>query len=228
MDDAGVKISLDECRRLAHKLPWDGDIKSIANQAGGISRELVKYLLKNHIRDLLDYWRMAREAGIDLSLPEALMPPDLTRAHDALVEMRNEFNRLSERGKAERLQGQLDLRLEKLEKNYCFCANGPILRPARQLTELIDEGNTLSHCVGSYMKSYAEGDTDICFLRRAESPDTPWRTIELRPDTREVLQDRGYKNDRDAGKSTMTPELRAELDAFWAKFYGAKRLKAAV
>ena len=56
-------------------------------------------------------------------------------------------------------------------------------RPARKLIELIDEGNALNHCVGSYVDSYANGRTDILFLRRAEEPDKPWRTIEFSPTT---------------------------------------------
>ena len=225
-DAAGVKISLEEAQRLAGKVFYTG-FRELTRLYGGVDRALIRYALKNDVRDLKDYWRMAREAGIDLSLPDARLPPDLTRAHDALVDQRRAFDQLSRIGRCEALQDRLDARLEKLERAYAFEFNGLILQPVQRLAQLIDEGNALHHCVSSYCQRYADGGTDICTLRRADAPDVPWRTIELSPKTHMVIQDRGFKNDRDAAfNSTMMPELKAELDAFWDAFYKNRGIEA--
>lgn len=218
--DAGTaKANLKEAQAMARRIGAADDLKRIIARYGQADRRLVRYLLKNNWRDLMDYWRLANGAGIDLSLPGAMLPPNLSRAHDALVDAERDFNRLSMAGKCEALQEKLDKLLPALEKKYCFEHAGLILCPARKLIELVDEGNALHHCVGGYYRNYAEGKTVICFLRHADVPDEPWRTIEIHPASGAVIQDRGYRNDRDAaGKSTMTPELQAQLDDFWTAF----------
>lgn len=151
-------------------------------------------------------------------------------AHDRVVQLRNETRFMRERERNEKrcdgLQGKLDKRLPELEKKYCFEYDGLVLRPAKKLIELIDEGNALGHCVGHYVDSYADGRTDILFLRQKNEPDKPWRTVEFSPTTGRMIQDRGYKNDRMArpgDKCGMTPELRERLDAFWAAYHESRK-----
>lgn len=224
LDGAGVKVKLEEAIRLSQRLQYYRWKEDVLARYGQIDRALVKYLLKNEIGTLMDYWREAGQAGIDMTLPEAKLPPNLQEAHDRAVEMNRAYRRMNAQEKANAKQETLEKRLAKLEKRYCFEFDGLILRPARKLIELVDEGNALSHCVGGYTESYALGRTDICFLRKADAPDTPWRTIEFDPRTGRLIQDRGYKNDwalGPNGEKRMTDELRARLKAFWAAFYAA-------
>ena len=220
-DAQGVRIKLAEAERLSKKIPHHRRDRLM----DGVTREAVRYMLReeNDLIELLDYWEMARNAEMDLRDPEVKYPRRLTEAHDRLadaLEAERERNRYAIYApRAEKNQRKLDERMQALERKYCFSANGLVLRPARTLMELINESNALSHCVASYIEGYAEGRTDICFLRRAEEPDRPWRTIEISPRTGEVIQDRGKRNDRDrAGRSTMTEDLRFALDAFWEAF----------
>ena len=230
-DKNGVKITLEEARSLMSG-DWYfggyGSMQKLLEVYGPLDRTLIRFMKKNgsEMRRILhDYLYAAREAGINLDDPEVRIPQNLLEAHDRAVQMRNELRYRDKREREEKrcggMQSKLDKRLPDLERKYCFEHDGLILRPARQLIELIDEGNALSHCVGSYIDGYAEGRTDILFLRKAEEPDKPWRTIEFSPTTGRMIQDRGYKNDRMArpgDKCEMTPELRARLDAFWAAF----------
>lgn len=238
-DKNGVKLKLDEARQIMQgcynsTYAW---LCGLLELYGKLDRPLIRFLKRYGAnaemrRYLIDYLSTAREAGIDLSAPEARLPIDLMEAHDRAVQLRNEQRYMKERERHEKrcggLQGKLDKRLPELEKKYCFKFDGLILRPARKLIELIDEGNVLSHCVGGYIDGYASGRTDILFLRQEEEPDKPWRTIEFSPTTGRMIQDRGYKNDRATGnhdKGVMTPELRARLDAFWAAFEDNRREK---
>ena len=45
-------------------------------------------------------------------------------------------------------------------------------------SELIDEGISLHHCVGSYVDKVNSGKTSILFLRRADAPSESLITIE--------------------------------------------------
>lgn len=58
--------------------------------------------------------------------------------------------------------------------------------------DLISEGNTLHHCVGSYVDAVIQDETSILFLRKKEEPDKPFFTIEVR--NGELLQAKGQQN----------------------------------
>lgn len=231
-DGTGVKLALDEAIQIMRSYRYDSwhGLNELLNLYGPLDRTLIRFLKRcrgsgDMQRTLYDYLAAAREIGMDLSSPEARIPRNLMEAHDRAVQLRNETRFMRERERNEKrcdgLQGKLDKRLPELEKKYYFEYDGLVLRPARKLIELIDEGNALGHCVGNYVDSYADGRTDILFLRQKDEPDKPWRTVEFRPTTGRMVQDRGYKNDRALGNrdnGVMTPELRARLDAFWAAF----------
>lgn len=234
-DAAGANIKLSEALDI-DKLLASQWMRGELLKGRLLTRPLIRYILRlknipGGAVTLRDYWDAAVQIGLDLTDPETYLPADLPTAHDRAVQIRNdrrleEQNRRYEKNMESR-QAQIEKRLEKLEKKYCFQHAGLILRPARSGVELINEGNALHHCVGGYIERYAAGKTDICFLRRADAPDTPWRTIEIQPDTGEVIQDRGDHNDFAQGKSTMTPELRAELNAFWKAFHSRGALQKA-
>ena len=244
-DAGGAKLKLSEAEKLSALLSSQWMRKELI-YGRKLDRTLVRYLLRMNpqdIHELRDYWDMAVRHNLDLSNPENYLPRDLHQAHDRLLQIerdevqrrQNEYNR--ERNKrrrqaAESMQERLEKRMKKLESKYCFEACGLILRPAHSGIELIEEGNALNHCVGNYIESYASGRTDICFLRKADEPDRPWRTIEIDPDTGRVIQDRGYGNDRNcAGNhtySTLTGDLKKLLEDFWAEYHKAKALPVAV
>lgn len=241
-DAGGAKLKLSEAQKISETL-CDTWLRKELLHGRKLDRTLARYILRltpQDARDLRDYWNMARRMGVDLTNPEAYLPRDLKQEHDRLL--RIELDRqATEHARAQRarmekdrqralsVQEKLDKRLKMLERKYCFEAEGLILRPATSGIELINEGMALNHCVGGYVESYAEGRCDICFLREASEPDKPWRTIEFNPRTGRIFQDRGFHNDRDMhGRSTMTDQLRARLDAFWAAFEQSRQVEAAV
>lgn len=232
-DAAGAKIKLSEAVEI-DKILSSQWVRGELLKGRKLDRPLIRYIIKlkgvpGGTVTLRDYWDAAYQIGLDLTDPETYLPRDLHTAHDRAVQIRNdrqteERNRLQAKNAAGK-QALIDKRLPDLEKKYCFEYDGLMLRPAYSGVELINEGNALHHCVGGYIDRYADGRTDICFLRRTDAPDKPWRTIEINPKTGAIMQDRGDRNDFEHGRSTMTPELRAELDAFWAAFKAAGKQK---
>lgn len=135
---------------------------------------------------LLDYWRMAQALGRNLDDPAVRFPKDLLSAHDRASEL------MAQR-EMDAMADQFRLRRRLLRK-YSFRADGLLIRPAASQRELTAEGDALHHCVGTYGKKYASGDTAIFFIRRANHPGTPYFTLELDEKELKVRQNRGMRN----------------------------------
>ncbi|ERL20418.1 PcfJ-like protein [Streptococcus pyogenes GA06023] len=100
-------------------------------------------------------------------------------------------------------------RLKSLSKyeqtigDYCFRA--PV-----DSGELIREGKTLSHCVGSarYTQAHASGKTTIIFIRRKSDSDKPFYTMEYKAG--HIVQVRGKHN------QSATEEVQKVVDQWLA------------
>lgn len=158
------------------------------------------------VQTLIDYWDMAQRLGWDLTNERVRFPADLFAAHD-------EASILAARLKEKGLASKFRIRRMVLRR-YTFSADGLLIRPAGSQKELTDEGNALHHCVSTYGKSHAEGNTAIFFIRRKDRPRESWYTLELDEKKLEVKQDRGkYNRDR-------TPEVRA-FEELWLRWLRA-------
>lgn len=62
----------------------------------------------------------------------------------------------------------------------------------KKAQELVQEGNALNHCVGSYVDSVLKGSTSVLFLRDKENLTTPLYTMEIRNER--ITQLRGKFN----------------------------------
>lgn len=80
---------------------------------------------------------------------------------------------------------------EESQKFYYANKGYKIIVPSEP-SDLVKEGNVLSHCVGSYIKNVIKKTTTILFLRKADDIDKPLVTIEVRGD--KISQARGKMN----------------------------------
>lgn len=144
---------------------------------------------------LWDYWNMAETLGRDLSNPSVKYPADLIAAHDWASE-------LMKQKEADGMAELFRIRRRVLKK-YAFAAHGLLIRPAASQRELTAEGDALHHCVGTYGKSHAKGETAIFFIRRVDRPKESYYTLELDEKTLTVRQNRGKNN------CARTPEVEA-------------------
>jgi hypothetical protein len=147
------------------------------------------------VHTLLDYWSMSEQLGRDLTDPSVRYPIDLIRAHDAVTGL------ILQR-EQDAMANSFRLRRKQLRK-YAFAADGLLIRPAASQRELTEEGDALHHCVSSYGKRHAAGETAIFFIRRASKPGTPYYTLELDERALKVRQNRGSYN------RARTPEVQA-------------------
>ena len=161
------------------------------------------------LRYYFDYWTMLTNALEDTGAepgPDERYPRDLRAAHDRLAAVQKEkgiagFGAILKRwGALEWTDGE-------------FCARLP-----RSESELISEGHTLHHCVGSYGKSHVEGRI-IIFIRHRRRPERSWYTLneDLTGKAPKRIQIHGYKNENLAGKHLVIPQVVWDFVERWER-----------
>jgi len=181
----------------------------LPDAAGGKSMQLLRGRLtvmrclryldrqKRETITLLDYWNMARRAGLNLRDEHVQLPKSLKREHDRLVEAERIARNEEEKRKK---QAEIDKRRPAFEKTvapleaWAWEDGGIRIRPVHTEEELIDEGSALCHCVGTYGETVARGDSCIFFIRRADAPDKPWYTLQVELKTLKEIQNHGMRN----------------------------------
>lgn len=140
----------------------------------------------NVINYYYDYVRMSNE----ISVPYTKYPKNLVKVHDVRAK---DFNALLNNKKDEKFievyKEYNYLNKENIVDNYVFIA-------PKVINDLIFEGQKLNHCVSSYASLILNKESIIFFMRRKESQNKPLVTIEIKLDTKEVVQARGSYNRR--------------------------------
>lgn len=136
-------------------------------------------------RDWNDYVGMMEKMKMDTGNELLLKPKDLTLAHNELVariSMKDIRKEITEKERKYRAAQELmeSGRLRKYEYSdgkYCIVAPTGI-------GDIYGEGLTLRHCIHTceiYFQRMDIRETFLLFLRRKESPDRPWYTLEVEP-----------------------------------------------
>lgn len=124
---------------------------------------------------------------------------DLVNLHDRLNEIYNiqieEQQARWDEEKRRKLEAAKEL-FKKLQKDRREKFNAEstnyIIRVPEELDEITQEGINLHHCVGGYVDSHAHGNTNIIFLRKKDTPDESFYTIEVKND--QIVQIHGSHN----------------------------------
>ena len=96
-------------------------------------------------------------------------------------------------------------RYKKLIK-YNFEYNGMEIRPVKDIVELIAEGKELGHCVGSYAKRCAKGETNIFVIRKQDNLEKSFFTVEIKKE--QIIQIHGK------GNCNATEEVKDLIEKF--------------
>lgn len=126
---------------------------------------------------LLDLWRCRKELAGERELTwEELWPRELRRAHDEAAEM---LAALNEREAREEYRDGFRRVLERL-KQVEWTDGELCVRLPRDNGELVREGQVLRHCVGTYGKTHAKGESVILFIRHYRRPERSYYTLNIR------------------------------------------------
>lgn len=176
------------------------------HDAGVKYRQILKYG-KNHQRVILwkDYLDNCKR------LPEGteeLMPAHLEEAHDRTLEKVAFY--------ANKEETEQIAKMAKTLSPLLMSTDSLIMLAPKSGEEIIAEGRILQHCVGGYVRRHARGDTIILFIRHKDKPKIPFFTIEVNPETLEIMQCHGYKNERESNHK-KPPEI-VEFEQQYAEF----------
>lgn len=201
-----------------------GSFDACAETAGS-PKKLLKYLLRQNIEninDFKDYLDQCRRLNYDLSDSAVIFPRDFAAKHDELTAIELMLEQENKDKVRRSLIKEFKARMKEREK-LCFSYGGLMLRQPGSMKEIATEGAKLSHCVAGYADRHASGVLTIMFLRRSDSPDTPYYTMEVSNDL-EIVQCRGYKNNREERGGEPKPEEIKEFEKAYQKYLD--RLKA--
>lgn len=137
-----------------------------------------------------DYLRMAEDLGYDLSEPTVAAPKDLQDRHDAAAAIiRHNADDIARK--------KYEKRRKKLEKLFGFALGGLRVVVPGSAQEIVDEGQTLHHCVGGYAGRHVSGSTTILFIRHERRPERSFLTVEMYEDRGrwKIRQIHGYRNE---------------------------------
>lgn len=139
-------------------------------------------------RDWMDYINDCKTLEADIADEKNLFPPCLAKAHGRVRE------RIKRKANAE-FNKKIEQQAKKLNR-LRFAADGFLIKPIENIEELIHEGDSLHHCVGSYAQEYANGKSLIFAVRQEAAPSEPFYTVELSIERRKktLIQIRGDKN----------------------------------
>ena len=208
-----IKISQEALQYLNDKNMSLGECEDILKELKSVNR-MVNYMKKQKIppkklaTTWTDYLTMAKAEGYDTEDDIVRLPKDLKARHDELVELRNQrANKEWLKGYA-KLDQQIKERLPEAQK-YFWEDKTYMIIPAGNCEELMLEGQTLHHCVGSsdqYMKKMAAGETWILFLRKKEDLEKAYYTVEINMKNDQIIQ---YYSafDRQPDKETISKAL---------------------
>ncbi|WP_291236782.1 PcfJ domain-containing protein [Frisingicoccus sp.] len=130
-----------------------------------------------------DYYSMAATEKMDVSNEQIYKPKDLRKAHADVIAMREMAGMDKLAGEKKKKWPKVDKVCRTLQKyeykgdKYCIVAPKGIL-------DIVKEGTILKHCIHTcdfYYDRMEQQESYILFLRRAETPDTPYYTLEVEP-----------------------------------------------
>lgn len=175
---------------------------------------------RNMANDWLEYIGWCRELKYDLDNMFIYMPKNFKKVHDRTAKEYQDLQdkkataekRRRERAAKKKMEQSREALAEILKANggitnaFALKGKGLILVVPKSAEDIRAEGDALHHCVGGYVERVAKGETEIFFIRKEDSPEKPYYTMEWK-DNR-VAQCRGLHN------CAMTPEVKAFADAF--------------
>ena len=148
---------------------------------------------QNNVHEYLDYLEATRFLKLPLHDKKVLYPSDLLKEHDKLIEQ----VQIVENAEHDKL---IQKRLEDLNKNI-YKNNKYIVFPAPSAEALLKESEEQHNCVfKSYLKKYCNSLTDIYFLRKVDSPNKSFVTVEV--NNNRVVQAKAKYNE-DVSKETQ-------------------------
>lgn len=178
-----------------------GETGNLEKKTGLEAWKIAEYLVKNNfkIHEYCDYIEQCRKLGYSTALKSVNRPKNLNELHHKYT---NLIQIIIDKEKSRKIKEASEKR-KYLEFQY----KNLIAVLPRSADEIISEGKTLDHCVGSYVQRHAENSLSILFLRTTEKPDVPYYTLEVSTDGK-IVQCKGFRNNQtDRGGTAKSQDI---------------------
>ncbi len=153
----------------------------------------------NIFHDWMDYIRNAKLLGYDMKNEFVLFPRDLKRAHDNGAAMvKQEESAIYTR--------EVAALSEAWQSLYGWQFGPYMIHIPKTPQEIVKEGQTLHHCVGTYIPRIVKGETVVVMLRKKADPERPFCTVEI--SNGRINQCRGKHN------ASMDKKIEKVMDRF--------------
>lgn len=170
------------------------DLKFIRDRMSAIQIQhyMERQLQDPHYRDVhhmlttwADYLSMAVRFHLDVSNEIVYRAKNLRQRHDELVERCNESKDLAVQiGEVMLAHPRVESILQSLGPKFSYTGKEYLIAVPTTVEEIIQEGRYLKHCIASserYWDRIEQGETYLLFLRKVDSPNTPYYTMEVEP-----------------------------------------------
>lgn len=210
--EAGIKVS--ELKEIADHLKIIKLMHYLQNVKGYTA-------LKSRYQHYKDYISMGLSMDYDFSNGTVRYPKDLSIAHNKAVAefYQEETDKMKKKAMLE--NPMIKKLSDELKQKYGYQDSQYLIVPPRNAGEIIEEGRKLHHCVGGdgYLRNHNNGVAFILFMRKVESPDKPYYTIEIDPKDNRIKQYYG-KNDKKPDKELVDVFLNK-----WKRQLNARKKK---
>ena len=142
--------------------------------------------IPNTLTEYSDYIRARAARGDDLTNEVYLHPKSLRQKWSELRQQEEKLKNKTYITDMLKKYPDIPKVCRRIEKKYTWQQSDYIIRPAHNAEEIVLEGKTLHHCVGSdnqrYMSNYNAGKAYILVLRKTREPQIPYITVEISGD----------------------------------------------
>jgi hypothetical protein len=184
----------DDWRELCRYSSYDVNRVMVLTRFAKL-KKILRYLAGGvKLSDLEDYIGWGEKLGYNMTDEYYLFPAEFMAAHDKMLAEYKKFQNKQERKEKAKRNKIIKMLAKKNGEVEAFHlhSNGLFIRIAESEDELKNEGATLHHCVATYAKRVANGETMILFIRKEAEPDTPYYTMEFKDG--HIIQLRGARN----------------------------------
>lgn len=135
--------------------------------------------------DWEDYLCMAQRLGMDINDPIVYKPKNLKERHDALV---LEIERMGDNlwiCEIAAKYPEIDSICRRIKEKYEYENENYVIRVPEGIRDIVDDGRQLHHCSASserYFDRINKNECYLLFLRKKETPEEAWYTVEIQPD----------------------------------------------
>lgn len=150
-----------------------------------MEKALANGLNKNTEHLYRDYLDFAERLHLNMKDKRVLYPKDIVKSHDELMHQVETIEN-------QEIIEKIKTRYEEL-KDLSYKDDKYVIYPVPTMSDLIKESEVQDICIRSYNERYANGETNLFFMRNVKNISKPLVAIEVRD--KRIVQSRGKGND---------------------------------